>query len=138
MTMTKEITQEQQERVFKWLWPDKCWHKWVHYEGDKWPHATTRVCKHCEELIDRRDKEWGLSPNPDLLSPTGMVMILDRLVEMGYCYEVVGDECGTITCFILYKIPGPKEWKGLSGAADSLPLAVFNACVSLIEKEEKE
>lgn len=124
MLKTKKINPE---KIFKFLWPDRCWHKvrqpiseLVKLPGGKW------VCKRCELSV------YLDTTNPDLSTPDGMVMILDRLVEMGYRYKVLSG-LTQIHCEIFIEGVG---W--IIYVADTAPLAVLNAVQALMEKEEKE
>lgn len=159
--MTKEINQE---KIFKFLCPDKCWHEWAvnkqiywckpcQHNGGQLEYdgafilaklcpcgckyglgGTGNNCLHCGALYLKR------AFNPDLSTPDGMVMILDRLVEMGYSYQIEGHTGKILNGSVIVELHD-KEDKypfGIGGQADTAPLAVLNAVQALMEKEEKE
>lgn len=122
-----------QARIFKFLWRDKCWHEFKHPLEDmlKLPVGKWH-CKRCGEYV-------SLTPNPDFTTPDGMVMILERLVEMGYewmlDYIDGGYDCS------LFKGPRLDIEDEANNCvclrtADTPPLAVIAAVESLIEKEK--
>ena len=145
MTKTKEINQE---KVFNWLWPDKCWHKWItsKFETPTFGTDTRRYYRCCENkecdfhkpLSDSviRSVEQG---RIDLLSPDGMVMILDRLVEMGYTGIALMAFSSSINHKKGWVLTGLSVWPARNdGCYSTQALAVLSAVESLIEKEEKE
>ena len=129
-----------QEKIFKFLWPDKCWHKntqesyneKLKLKEDIW----SSVCFKCKEGV-------GLQVNPSLTTPDGMVMILDRLVEMGYEWSMDSKGRKGAKTYVYIVKPDPADPYiydefMVEGSADTAPLAVLNATQALMEKEEKE
>ncbi len=112
-----------QERIFKFLWPDKCWHECRIKEN---PGKCVKCGFEQSEFLSSPVS----SRNPDLTTPDGMVMILGRLVEMGYQYSIVGDSMD-----IFVNLKNFKTSKHSHAYADTPPLAVLAAVESLIEKE---
>lgn len=118
-----------QEKIFKFLWPDKCWHEWK---------ATSYGCNDCIHCGETLGTFGRLSNNPHLTDPTNTFMILDRLVEMGYGFMMSISRDRDYYWARIYKA---KSDGTISGAfyskADTAPLAVISAVESLIRKEEE-
>lgn len=139
MSKSEEKREVTNKEIFKHLWPQKCWHEYP------WPKNN---CIHCDKHIwinSKEDKEY----NADLSTPSGMVLILDRLVEMGLKPNVYYDE------LVLLGSPMPPQptasgwicdYVGCGGKEEdkiyheSAPLAVFSAVKELVRREgcEKE
>ena len=117
------ITPERQEKVFKYLWKEKCWHiRDIEMDG-------VAFCLLCEV------KSPGCF-NTNLTTPDGMSMILKRLVEMGYWWRLTGE--AAVLCQIYlqdnaFMLTGEDMISKAEGIADSPELAVFYAA----EKEEE-
>ena len=116
------------EKIFKFLWPDKCWHitKREYLGATDWEVYVEDVCAKCGDK----------SPfNSDLDTPFSMVMILDRLKEMGYSsqLESVPESRACQYYFEIFR-----DYRSIAeGDADTAPLAVISAVESLIRKEEE-
>lgn len=129
----KEINQE---KIFKFLWPDKCWHKWgsVIQRHPSFVHT----CLMCSHVIAKGNSFLDAhEDNPDLTTPDGMVMILDRLVEVGYRWNLSGASDFMDRDVVVCQLYGKGISSDLWGDADTAPLAVLSAMESLIRKEEE-
>ena len=84
-------------------------------------------------------KEVVISVDPDLSTPDGMVMILGRLVEMGYEWTIHSPEFDGYY-FGVWKKEVIKGYSAdeVTVKGDTPPLAVLAAVESLMKKEEKE
>ena len=109
-----------QEKIFKFLWPDKCWHT----KPTVPPYSYMFRCSKCEQLTNA-------ASNPDLTTPDGMVLMLDRLVEMGVAFTLKNRNDQ-------YRFAISYKNIILHELADTAPFAVLSTVESLIEKEEKE
>lgn len=144
MPKTKEINQEQ---IFKFLWPDKCWkHQFVatnelyaiDWSGGYEARTYYVECDTCS--VKENPTLVSIHENPDLKSPSGMVMILDRLEEMGWKWCLTKGVYGrtpTETYVYIGRLDGNGD-VSVERSADTAPLAVLNAVQALMEKEEKE
>lgn len=96
----KEAPMFNQEKIFKFLWPDKCWHKWVKHD----PTKLSYKCKHCDEVtyINLNINSF----NPDLTKPDGMDLILDRLDELGYDFSVMRVRRGEERAMYSFEVKG--------------------------------
>lgn len=125
MPKTKEISQE---KIFMFLWPDKCWHE--PYKDNAF------VCRKCN-FSNPIYAVPVVDFIPDPSTPDGMVMILDRLVEMGYWYSLKKQRRATTIVFRIFSEKHLNQ-ELVARNADTAPLAVLNAVQALMEKEEKE
>ena len=148
-----------QERIFKYLWKEKCWHKLIAKEYAKGYYNLKCSCgaRYNNGSIDKKLKDYLFSqpindndsgiehldpfPNPDLTNPQGMSMILKRLVEMGYGYTVSSSQqhMGKTNVQINnYFMPSEVEAFMIHTRADSPELAVFNATLELVKGVKNE
>ena len=123
-----------QEKIFKFLWPDKCWH-----EAYKDNAFVCRKCNFSNPIYAVPVVDFI----PDLSTPDGMVLILDRLVEMGYEWSI--DSKGrkgskTYVCIVKPDPADPYIYDEfcVSANAETVPLSILTATQALMEKEEKE
>ena len=133
MQKTKEM-----EKIFKFLWPDKCWHIMEHLGKDApFPYWGCKICSLSAEDIGSIGQA-----NPDLTDPSNTFMILDRLVEMGYEWSIDSKGRKGSETYVYIVKPDPADPYiydefCVSANADTAPLAVISAVESLIRKEEE-
>ena len=124
------------------------WHEVVQIEpclcGDKCPSETVICTCSCGETFTNTgsDQDHITDNNPDFSTPDGMVMILDRLVEMGYEWSIDSKGRKGSETYVYIVKPDPTEpyiydeFCVSANAATAL-LAVISAVESLIRKEEE-
>lgn len=139
-------TKDIQEKVFNWLWPDKCWHDAILVYEKRHGIVDTYGCTKDGCKYDYLNADNGVAPkelldNPDLTDPANTFMILNRLVEMGYRYTIQGNMAAVIcrlfkegVCEVSSDVITEDKEKGYK-LVDHPPLAVLNATLRLIEKE---
>lgn len=116
------------QRIFQFLYPDWCWHKFEQVAPDEWR------CKHCFSL--------GFRPNPNYTdSPGDCLALLEAVRAKGYAVETwTGQWAGKfysrvkIVKWTVVRLHG--TWaKHAEAEAATLPEALAKAVLKLVEAE---
>ena len=125
------ITPERQEKVFKWAFPKKCWHRFHVDQIRPTIFINFAECKFCQSQHS----------NPSLTSNDGMGLILERLDELNLDWTMNNidgaKEYGDYR-FQIFNFNRDNHYLGISEYADTPPLAVFLAVEKLMEGENDE
>ncbi len=122
-----EQNNELNKKIHEWLYPGRHWHEWV--------NAAAILCYTCECGDVWKD---GWNPNPQYhADPAAMLVLIEAVRAKGYpiqidAYAKFYGDAQEYRAEIYKKRGGPVL---TSRFADTLPAAVSNAVLALIEKQ---